>query len=94
MELPAWAEEDEYVEYITFLIDSHTLFRLGDVEELKRFVGSAEEAIEKAMGFEKDTILFFVEMHEFAPEGEKKYIKACIDEERSHLRLLASMLRK
>jgi rubrerythrin len=46
------------------------------------------------MGFEKDTILFFVEMQEFVPEGEKKYIKACIDEERSHLRMLSAMLPK
>lgn len=94
VELPAWAEEDEYVDYLKFLLDSHTLFRLGDVEHLKQFMGTPEEAIETAMGFEKDTILFFVEMQEFVPEGEKKYIKACIDEERSHLRLLASMLRK
>ncbi len=94
VELPAWAEEDEYVEYLKFLLDSHTLFRLGDLDHLKNFMGSPEDAIETAMGFEKDTILFFVEMQEFVPEGEKKYIKACIDEERSHLRLLASMLRK
>ena len=94
VELPAWAEEDEYVDYLKFLLDSHTLFRLGDVDNQRQFMGTAEEAIETAMGFEKDTILFFVEMQEFVPEGEKKYIKACIDEERSHLRLLASMLRK
>ena len=94
IELPAWAEEDEYVDYLKFLLDSHTLFRLGDLDHLKNFMGSPEDAIETAMGFEKDTILFFVEMQEFVPEGEKKYIKACIDEERSHLRLLASMLRK
>jgi rubrerythrin len=94
VELPAWAEEDEYVDYLKFLLDSHTLFRLGDVDRLKQFMGTSEEAIETAMGFEKDTILFFVEMHEFVPEGEKKYVKACIDEERSHLRMLAAMLRK
>ena len=94
IELPAWAEEDEYVDYLKFLLDSHTLFRLGDLDHLKNFMGSPEDAIETAMGFEKDTILFFVEMQEFVPEGEKKYIKSCIDEERSHLRLLASMLRK
>ena len=94
VELPAWAEEDEYVGYLKYLLDSHTLFRLGDVDNLKKYMGSPEEAIETAMGFEKDTILFFVEMQEFVPEGEKKYIKACIDEERSHLRLLAGMLRK
>ncbi len=94
VELPAWAEEDEYVDYLKYLLDSHTLFRLGDVENLKRFMGTHKEAVETAMGFEKDTILFFVEMQEFVPEGEKKYIKACIDEERSHLRMLAAMLPK
>jgi rubrerythrin len=57
-------------------------------------MGTPEEAIETAMGFEKDTIMFFLEMREFVPEGERKYIQACIDEERTHLRLLAGMLRK
>ena len=93
IELPAWAEEDEYVDYLKYLLDSHTLFRLGDVEHLKQFMGTHREAIETAMGFEKDTILFFVEMQEFVPEGERKHIKACIDEERSHLRLLSKMLK-
>ena len=92
VELPAWAEEDEYVEYLNFLLDSHTLFRLGDVDHLRNFMGTSKEAIETAMGFEKDTILFFIEMHEFVPDGDKKYIKACIDEERAHLRLLAKLL--
>ena len=94
VELPAWAEEGEYVDYLKYLLDSHTLFRLGDVNHLRTFMGTPEEAIETAMGFEKDTIMFFLEMREFVPEGEKKYVQACIDEERSHLRLLAGMLRK
>ncbi|GAB1409915.1 ferritin family protein [Desulfovibrionales bacterium] len=94
VELPAWAEEDEYVQYLSFLIDSHTLFRLGDVDQVSHFIGTAKQAIETAMGFEKDTILFFMEMYEFVPEGERPYVKACIDEERKHLRLLAGMLPK
>lgn len=92
VELPPWAEEDEYASYLTFLIDSHTLFRLGDVDKIKEYTGSRKEAIETAMGFEKDTILFFTEMRDFVPEGEKKYIQDCIEEERAHLRLLASLL--
>ena len=94
IQLPAWAEEDEYVQYLKYLPDAPTLFRVGDVEHLQQFMGTPQEAIETAMGFEKDTILFFVEMQEFVPEGEKKYIKACIDEERSHLRLLSKMLQE
>ena len=92
VELPAWAEEDEYVSYLTFLIDSHTLFRLGDVDTIRAFAGNRGEAIQTAMGFEKDTILFFTEMRDFVPEGEKRYIQDCIDEERAHLRLLVGLL--
>jgi rubrerythrin len=94
VELPAWAEEDEYVEYLKYLLDSHTLFCMGDLDYLKNYMGTPEQAIRTAMSFEKDTILFFMEMREFVPEGEKKHIKACIDEERSHLRRLAAMLKK
>ena len=92
VELPAWSEEDEYASYLSFLIDSHTLFRLGDVDKISKFAASREEAIQTAMGFEKDTILFFTEMRDFVPDGEKKYIQDCIEEERSHLRLLAGLL--
>lgn len=92
-ELPAWAEDDEYASYLSFLIDSHTLFQLGDSEKLREFTGSREEALKIAMGFEKDTILFFSEMREFVPDGERKHIEDCIEEERSHLRLLAGLLK-
>lgn len=92
VELPAWATEEEYVAYLTALIDSHTLFRLGDVATLRQFVGSREEALQTAMGFEKDTIVFFMEMRDFVPEGEQAAVQACVDEERRHLRLLAGLL--
>ncbi|MBC7355386.1 MAG: ferritin family protein [Desulfomicrobiaceae bacterium] len=93
VELPAWATEEEYVEYLTALIDSHTLFRLGDMDALRQFVGSREEAIHAAMGFEKDTIVFFKEMQDFVPEGDRGAVQACVEEERRHLRMLAGLLR-
>lgn len=80
VELPAWAEEDEYVDYLKFLLDSHTLFRLGDVDHLKNYMGASLEAIETAMGFEKDTIMFFVEMHEFVPDGDKSTLRPALTE--------------
>ncbi|MGI6655613.1 MAG: ferritin-like domain-containing protein [Desulfobulbus sp.] len=94
VELPAWAEEDEYAAYLKYLIDSHTLFRLGDVDSLRQYMGTREEALQTAIGFEKDTILFFSEMREFVPEGERKHVQDCIEEERSHLRMLAALLEK
>jgi rubrerythrin len=45
------------------------------------------------MGFEKDTIVFFKEMQEFVPEGDRDAVQACVEEERRHLRMLAGLLR-
>lgn len=93
VEIPAWAGEDEYVQYLKYLLDSHTLFQLGDVQQVRQYTGTTQEALSTAMGFEKDTIMFFLEMSQFVPASERTYIQTCIDEERSHLRLLAGMRR-
>ncbi|TVQ98467.1 MAG: rubrerythrin [Desulfovibrionales bacterium] len=91
VELPAWSTSDEYAAYLQALIDSHSIF---SPELKKRLVeaDSENEAIRLAMGFEKDTILFFMEMKELVPDSEKKFVQQCIDEERSHLRQLSKML--
>jgi len=71
------------------MLEDHALFRLADAagKELNR-----KEAIHIAMQFEKDTMLFFAEMRELVPNAEKDVIKACIDEERSHLKRLMALL--
>lgn len=90
-DLPAWSTSEEYSAYLQALIDSHAIFS-PDLKQ--RLAGAADEAeaIRLAMGFEKDTILFFMEMRELVPDSEKRFIQQCIDEERSHLRKLAAML--
>jgi len=90
-ELPAWSTSDEYSQYLSALIDSHSIFS-PDLQKRLAEAGDENEAIRLAMGFEKDTILFFMEMRELVPESEKKFVLQCIEEERSHLRQLASML--
>ncbi len=90
-ELPAWSTTEEYGMYLKALIDSHSIFS----PELQRRLAEAaneNEAIRLAMGFEKDTILFFMEMKDLVPDTEKKFVTQCIDEERSHLRQLSKML--
>ncbi|MFV0423729.1 ferritin-like domain-containing protein [Oleidesulfovibrio sp.] len=91
VELPAWADESDYLMYMRSLLDSHALFRPDAVpaEQLGR-----DEAVRLAMQFEKDTMLFFAEMRDFVPEAERKHIDNCIAEERKHLKQLMAMLRK
>lgn len=90
-ELPAWSTTEEYAMYLHALIDSHAIFS-PELQKRLAETGNENEAIRLAMGFEKDTILFFMEMKELVPNSEKKFVQQCIDEERSHLRQLSKML--
>jgi rubrerythrin len=89
--LPAGSNEAEFSTYMNALIDTHTLFRESDTALMEN-VKSRKDAILKAMIFEKESILFFMEMREMVPEREKKFIDECIEEERIHLRQLNEML--
>lgn len=90
-DLPAWSTSEEYAAYLQALVDSHAIFTPGLKERLAS-AADETEAIRLAMGFEKDTILFFMEMHELVPASEKHFVLQCIDEEREHLRRLSDML--
>jgi len=91
IELPAWSTTEEYGMYLKALIDSHAIFS-PELQKRLADASSENEAIRLAMGFEKDTILFFMEMRELVPDSEKRFVLQCIDEERSHLRQLSRML--
>ena len=92
IELPAWATKDEYATYIQGLIESHALFSDQKAEKRMAAIEDEKEAILMAMGFEKDTLLFFTEMESFVPDREKTVVRECIKEERLHLARLQRML--
>lgn len=92
IELPAWSTQDEYADYLESLITSHALFTGGLAEKYMSEADDEQTAIRMAMGFEKDTLLFFMEMRELVPDKEKPAVQQCIDEERLHLRRLRTML--
>lgn len=91
-ELPAWSTEDEYSDYLKAMLDSHSLFNGGLAELLMAQAHNIQTAIRMAMGFEKDTLLFFTEMKSLVPDSEKTFLQSCIDEEREHLRMLRGKL--
>ncbi|WP_243438708.1 ferritin-like domain-containing protein [Fundidesulfovibrio soli] len=91
VELPAWSTTEEYGEYIDALISSHTLFD-SHSEALMAGAGDAESGVRVALSFEKDTLLFFVELKELVPDSEKDAVQRCVDEERLHIRKLRAML--
>jgi len=93
VELPAWSNEEEYSTYLNALIDSHALFSGGLAEKYMADAADEDTAIRMAMSFEKDTLLFFLEMKELVPDSEKEAVQSCADEERNHLRILTEKLK-
>ena len=91
IELPAWATTDEYSSYIEGLIESHALFSDEAVEKRMAAMDDEKEAIRMAMSFEKDTLLFFIEMETFVPDSEKAAVRECAQEEKLHLIRLQAM---
>jgi rubrerythrin len=86
------AEWDQYQEYLQATVQS-ALFEgpdraLAAAEEAK----DETEAVRVAMGFEKETLLFFYNLRDLVPDRNQKTIDHIIDEEKSHLRRLAKML--
>ena len=56
-----------------------------DGREMARQAASDREAADAAMELERNTLLFFLEMREFVPEGHRAPLTEVIDEERHHL---------
>jgi rubrerythrin len=51
-----------------------------------------QAALRVAIGFEKDTLLFFYDLRDMASVAEQKTINGIIAEEKQHLRRLAKLL--
>jgi rubrerythrin len=89
------AEADaEYQDYMREFVKAH---QLGDREaidaKLDR-VGDLQAVLELAMGFEKDSIVFFSELKESFARGDSGPIEQVIREEMGHLRKIFQMKRE
>jgi rubrerythrin len=93
IEIPAGSDESEYWNYMNALIDSYFLFQKVISERPSSWITRREDAIHVAIGFEKDSILFFTEMMGLVPEREKSIVDSCIQEEKGHLIKLKGMLK-
>ena len=80
--LPAGSSDEEYLMYVKGLLDSHTLFMPGQEER------TLKAPLQEAIQFEKDTLIFFVELENMVPDSEKRHVRECADEERKHIRML------
>ena len=92
--LPVDARPEEYDADMQAYMDSIVENRLYSDIESTDFVQDAintRDVFNLAISLEKDAILFFWEFLPYVSDADKNVVKALIDEEKSHIRMLAKM---
>ena len=86
-----WEEVEPYLNAIV-----ESTFFMGNEKSFKRAMGAKDsvEALEFALQFEKDTLLFFNEIVDFSREQNKKIINEIIKEEKKHIEMISKLLRE
>lgn len=82
-EMPDFEKEDE--EFMRQLANSSVFATDVNAVELAKGIKSVGEAIDLALGFEKDSVLFYLQFKKMVPEEEKFGVEAIIDEEQKHI---------
>lgn len=87
-------EDQEYL-YLDALVKSRLFGSVREAEEVAAKTGGALAALQGALTFEKDTILFFTEMQGRTREDlGRAEIDRLIGEERNHVMWISGMIRK
>ncbi len=87
----AWEEVSEYIKATT---DSRLFVGEDKAINIAKTAQDAAEAIQIAIGFEKDTLLFFYEVLNVTPQKSRDAVQKIIDEEKKHVRLLSDIKRE
>ena len=85
-------EWNQYLMYLQATIQSVFFEGKDKALALAEQVTDEKEALRMAMGFEKETLLFFYDLRDMVSEGDTTILMRIVNEERSHLRRLADML--
>ena len=88
---PQGLDADEYFAYMNSLASEHVFTKENKGKEVAKEIKSDKEAIEKGIGFEKDSIIFYEGIKKVVPEHDLKAIDALIEQEKSHLAQLTDL---
>jgi rubrerythrin len=75
----------EYADYVNVLVSGRTFPEDEDAAKLAREAGGDIQAIDAAIRFEKNTLLFLNEMRKLVPDRDQPTIEELVEEERRHL---------
>jgi len=85
-------EYDQYDAYLKAALDNALFAGPDKALALAAEAGDKRTAVRGALGFEKDTLLFFYDLREMVAGKDRAAVTRVINEEKSHVRRLARML--
>ncbi len=84
----------QYLMYLQAVIQSAFFQGRDKALALAEEVADEKEALRMAMGFEKETLLFFYDLRDMVSEGDREIVRRIVDEEKQHLLRLGRLLQQ
>ena len=88
IETPAETYPGEYYDYLKVLSEMHVFTKKNKGKEIAKQIKSDIQALDMAMGFERDSILLFYEMQKLVHKEDFAVIESLITQEQEHLTTL------
>jgi len=88
---PLGLDADEYYEYMNALASEYVFTQKNKGEEIAKTIKADKQAIEMGIGFEKDSIVFYVGIKKVVPAYEQKIVDELIIQEQLHLKQLLEL---
>ena len=85
-------EWDLYMDYLRGTVQSAFFEGTDKALALADSVTDSQTAIQMAIGFEKETLLFFYDLRDRIPGADRPVLDQVIDEEKRHVRRLVAKL--
>jgi rubrerythrin len=82
----------EYQRYLQTALDKALLGGPEKGLALAQQASNEAEALQAAIAFEKDTLLFFYDLRDMVPASQRETISAIIEQEKSHVKQLSRVL--
>lgn len=88
---PPEAYPGEYFAYMNALASEYVFTQKNKGSEIAQKIASEKEAVDLGIGFEKDSIIFYLGMKKVVPEYDAKVVDELILQESEHLRQLTDL---
>ncbi|MFH2012008.1 MAG: ferritin family protein [Pseudomonadota bacterium] len=90
---PTITDKEEYYDYIRMLAERNVFTKKDGFDEVLNNIKNKKDALDMAIGFEKESIVFFAEIKGLVKKSQKDAVEELIHQEQLHLRKLLLLTR-